>query len=286
MALMRSYLFAPGNHPRKLEKVFNCGADAVLIDLEDSVAVSEKTVTRALAVAALQKPRSARGYIRINALDTPWCIDDLAAVVSPWIDGIILPKTESVEQLRFVSAQIAIYEQRLDMAIGKLELLPIVETARGIEAATDIAAADQRIVRLAFGGGDYTNDLNLEWTEDERELAYARARLTHASRIARIQPPIDTVVVQIKDQARFIRSARNGRQMGFSGKLCIHPDQVEPCNQVFSPSEDQILNAIAVVQAFERAEVLGSASIQVDGQFIDYPIVEQARRLLRIAGKI
>ncbi len=286
MSLMRSYLFAPGNHPRKLEKVFNCGADAVLIDLEDSVAVSEKTVTRALAVAALQKPRSARGYIRINALDTPWCIDDLAAVVGPWIDGIVLPKTESVEQLRSVSAHIAIYEQRFDMAIGKLELLPIVETARGIEAATDIAAADQRIVRLAFGGGDYTNDLNLEWTEDEQELAYARARLTHASRIARIQPPIDTVVVQIKDKARFIRSARNGRQMGFSGKLCIHPDQVEPCNQVFSPSEDQILNAIVVVQAFDRAEALGSASIQVDGQFIDYPIVEQARRLLRIAGKI
>jgi citrate lyase subunit beta/citryl-CoA lyase len=155
-----------------------------------------------------------------------------------------------------------------------------------VESATEIAAASPRVRRLAFGGGDYTNDLDLEWTVEEHELAYARARLSHASRLASIEQPVDTVVIQVKDVERFRQSAHTGRRMGFAGKLCIHPDQVLPCHEVFTPAPDEVARARAVVAAFDAAEAQGSASIQLDGQFIDYPIVYKARRVLALAARM
>lgn len=282
---LRSYLFAPGNHPRKVEKVFAAGADAVLLDLEDAVPPAEKALTRAAVVAAMRAPRAARGYVRVNGIDTAWCADDVAAIVGPWLDGLVLPKAESAAQIREISASMAVAERAAGMREGALELMAIVETARGIEFAKEIAAADPRLVRLAFGGGDYTNDLDLEWTIEERELDYARARLTHASRLANLEPPVDTVVIAVKDIERFRVSAHNGRRMGLYGKLCIHPDQVSPCNEVFTPDAAQLAQARAVVEAFEKAEATGSASIQVNGQFVDYPIVFKARRILAAAAR-
>jgi citrate lyase subunit beta/citryl-CoA lyase len=283
---LRSFLFAPGNHPRKVEKVFAAGADVVILDLEDAVAVGEKEATRAVVTAAMKAPRQSLGYVRVNSLESRWCMGDLEAVVGPWLDGIVLPKAESGEQLRAVGDRISECERRAGMKPGSLDLMPIVETARGIEASAGIAAAGPRVRRLAFGGGDYTNDLDLEWTAEEHELAYARARLTHASRVAGIEPPIDTVVIQVRDVERFRRSAQNGRRMGFAGKLCIHPDQVLPCNETFTPTRAEVEHARAVIRAFEQAEAQGSASIQLDGQFIDYPIVYKAQRVLALVARV
>ncbi len=283
---LRSFLFAPGNHPRKVERVFGAGADVVILDLEDAVAVAEKEATRVAVVEAMKAPRASRGYIRVNAFETRWCIGDLEAVVGPWLDGIVLPKAENPDHLRAVSDRISECERRVGLKPGTLDLMPIVETARGVETAAPLAAACPRVRRLAFGGGDYTNDLDLTWTPEEHELAYARARLTHGSRMAGIEPPIDTVVIQIRDTERFRRSAANGRRMGFAGKLCIHPDQVPPCNEAFTPTRAEVENARAVIRAFEQAEAQGSASIQVDGQFIDYPIVYKAQRVLALVARV
>jgi citrate lyase subunit beta/citryl-CoA lyase len=283
---LRSFLFAPGNHPRKVGKVFGAGADAVLLDLEDAVAISEKEAARPAVVAAMRGARSARGFVRVNGIDTRWCAEDVAVVVGPWLDGLVLPKAESATQLRELSAMVAVAERRAGMPEGALEIMPIVETAAGVEAAHEVAAADPRVRRLALGGADYTSDLDLEWTAEEREFDYARARLAHASRVAGIEPPVDTVVVQVRDLERFRQSARNGRRMGFAGKLCIHPDQVGPCHEVFTPAPSEVARARAVVAAFEAAEAGGSASIQLDGQFIDYPIVERARRILALASRV
>ena len=282
---LRSFMFAPGNHPRRVTKVFALGADVVILDLEDAVAIAEKAATREVVVAALQKPRQSLGYVRINSVETEWCLDDIRAVVGPWLDGIVLPKTECAATLIKVDGWIANAERSAGLQPGRLDLVPIVETACGIENATEIAAATPRVRRLAFGGGDYVHDLDLIWTPEEHELAYARARLTHASRVAGLEPPIDTVVLQVKDTERFRRSARNGRGMGFQGKLCIHPDQVAACNEAFTPSAAEIEQARAIVVAFAEAEAAGLASIQVNGQFIDYPIVYQARRILAQAGR-
>jgi citrate lyase subunit beta / citryl-CoA lyase len=282
---LRSFMFAPGNHPRRVAKVFELGADVVILDLEDAVALAEKAATRAVVVAALQKPRQSLGYVRVNSVETEWCLDDIRAVVGAWLEGIVLPKTESAATLIKVDGWIADAERSAGMPPGRLDLVPIIETARGIENATEIAAATPRVRRLAFGGGDYTYDLDLIWTPEEHELAYARARLTHASRVAGIEPPIDTVVLEIKDTERFRRSARNGRGMGFQGKLCIHPDQVAACNEAFTPSAAEIEQARAIVAAFAEAEARGLASLQVNGRFIDYPIVYKAQRILAQAGR-
>lgn len=283
---LRSFLFAPGNLPRKVEKVFGCGADAVILDLEDAVAIAEKEATRAVAVVAMRQPRVARGYIRINGFESRYWMSDLEAVVGPWLDGVVFPKSESAEQLRAVDVRIAQMERRAGMKEGTIEIMPLVETARGVENATAIAGASTRVRRLCFGGGDYTHDLDLVWTAEEHELSYARARLTHASRVAGIEPPIDTVVIQVKDTERFRLSAQNGRRMGFQGKLCIHPDQVAPCHEVFTPDDAEVAHAHAVIAAFKAAEATGSASIQLDGHFIDYPIVYKAQRILALVERL
>ena len=163
--------------------------------------------------------------------------------------------------------------------------MPIIETARGVENATEIALASSRVKRIAFGGGDYTLDLDYLWTADEEVLSYGRARLSHASRVAKLDPPIDTVVLQINDNERFLASAERGRKFGFGGKLCIHPNQVALCNTSFMPSADEVEHAKAVVAAFEEAELSGSASIQLEGYFIDYPIVYKAQRILALIDK-
>ncbi len=168
---------------------------------------------------------------------------------------------------------------------GSIDLMPIVETALGIESARDIAAAATRVRRLAFGGGDYTLDLQLQWTVEEQELAHARARLVHASRVAGLEPPIDTVLIQFRDGERFRAAAARARQLGFQGKLCIHPDQVPLANAAFSPTPHEVEQARAFVAAYARAEAQGIASIQVDGVFVDAPIVARARRVLAMAGE-
>jgi citrate lyase subunit beta/citryl-CoA lyase len=282
---VRSYLFAPGNHERRVAKVFTVGADAVILDLEDAVAVTEKEAARESVLAALRKPRGCKAYVRINSFDTRWCFDDLSAVVGPWLDGIVVPKAESGEQLRAVALRISDLEKRAGMNAGHCDLMALIETAQGVLQAAEIAKSTSRLARLAFGGGDYTNDLNLEWTADERELDFARATLTHVSRVAGLEPPVDTVVIEVKDTARFRQSAMNGKRMGFTGKLCIHPDQVAPCNEAFSPTADEVERARQIVRAFEEAEAQGSASIQVNGQFVDYPIVFKAQRILAIAQR-
>ncbi len=283
---LRSFLFAPGNHPRKVAKVFQTGADAVILDLEDAVAIAEKEATRDVVVEALKAQRSCRGYIRVNSFGTEYCEGDVASAVGPWLDGIVLPKVESAEQLVTVDGWISVREAALGLEPGSVDLMPIVETALGIIHVDEIAAATPRVRRLSFGGGDYTHDLDLIWTPEEEVLAYARARLAHASRVAGIEPPIDTVVIQIRDDERFRASAERGRMYGFAGKLCIHPNQVPICNDVYTPTADEIEHARAVIAAFEEAEAEGSASIQLDGHFIDYPIVYKAQRVLALVERL
>jgi citrate lyase subunit beta/citryl-CoA lyase len=282
---LRSYLFAPGNHARRVEKVFTVGADAVILDLEDAVAPAEKAAARPLVVAAMQRPRSARGYVRVNGIDSPHWEDDLDAVVGPWLDGVVLPKAESVAQVLEFAAQVALCERQAGLEAGALDVMLIVETARGVVDIDAIAVATPRIGRIALGGGDYTNDLDLEWTPGEEALAYARARIAHASRAAGIEPPVDTVVIEVRDQERFRQSARNGRLFGFQGKLCIHPDQVGPCHEVFTPAAEEVARARAIVAAFDEAAARGVAAIQVDGVFVDDPVVRKAQRLLARARR-
>ena len=286
MLVFRSLLFAPGNHARRVEKALTLDSDVVILDLEDAVAVAEKEDTREKVVAALRAPRRALGYVRINGFDTPFCFDDVQAVVASGVDGILLPKVESAAQLTAVDWAIAALERSRGLPEGGIDLMPIVETGRGIAALREIARSGTRARRFSFGAGDYTLDVGMRWTLEERELDHVRTAIVVESRAAGLEPPVDTVFIHLGKPEALRRSTELARDLGFQGKLCIHPEQIALVNEVFTPTDDEIARSERYVAAFEAAEAGGSASIQVDGYFIDYPIVEKARHVLRIAESI
>ncbi|NLA27740.1 MAG: CoA ester lyase [Firmicutes bacterium] len=285
--LLRSLLFAPGNVARRVEKALSLTADAVILDLEDAVPLSEKENVRPAVAAALVLARSSAGYVRINALSTGLAIDDLAEVVIPGLDGIMLPKVEQPGDLEKVDWYISHLEKKRSIPAGTVDLIPLIENARGVENAPAIAGAVPRVKRLCFGAVDYTADLGVNLTAEGAEIFYARARLVNASRAAGLEPPIDTVYTEIRDAEGLVRDSRTARTLGFQGKLVIHPGQIEPVNRIFSPSEGEIDFARKVVDAFEEAEAKGHAAITLEGgKFIDYPVVQNARRLLQLAELI
>mgnify|MGYP006253218943 FL=1 len=285
----RTLLFTPGNHPRKVAKVFDAGADAVIIDLEDAVAIAEKPATRAAVVEAMRartEPRKPLCYVRINALSTPFAYGDVQALVGPWLDGIVLPKLESKEELFAADWLIAQCEREAGLPEGTIDLLPIIETAKGEQAMMAIATAGSRVKRLSFGAGDYTLDLGRQWSLGEEELLPMRHSLVSVSRAAGLEPPIDTVFIHLNEADAYAKSCRTAQALGFQGKLCIHPGQIDATNTTFTPSDAEIAYARKIVAAFDAAEAAGSASIQVEGYFVDYPIVEKARRTLALAEAV
>lgn len=276
----RSLLFTPGNHPRKLARVFTAGADVAILDLEDAVAIGEKVAARATVVEALKQDRPCQGYVRVNALDTEFCEGDIAAVTGPWLDGIMLPKVETAAGLLAADKLIAEAERKNGLTPGGIDLLPIIETAKGLAMVADIAAAGSRVQRLSFGAVDFAKDLGMQLTEEEWELTSARSAIVLASRVAGLAAPLDSVWVHFRDQDGLRQSCERVRVMGYQGKMAIHPDQIAPINETFTPGEEEVARAEKIITAFEEAEAKGSASIVVDGFFVDYPVVDQARKTL------
>jgi len=286
MTVYRTFLFAPGNHPRRVEKAFTVGADAVILDLEDAVAVSEKVGTRPVVTQALRKERACKGYVRVNATTTEWGFGDIHAIVHPGLDGIIVPKVESADELKAVDWMLTNLERERHLQLGSIDLIPIVETAQGLTQLEAIARAGTRARRIAFGAGDMTLDLGMTWTREETELQSIRIEFVVKSRAAGIEPPLDTVWADLRDPDGFKQSVELVRGLGFQGKMCIHPDQIPVANTAFAPTAEQVEQARQFVEAFEAAEAQGLASIQHEGKFIDYPIVNAARKLLERAAVI
>ena len=284
--IYRSFLFAPGNHPRRVEKAFALEADAVILDLEDACPIAEKVATRSIVVAACQRSRRCLGYIRVNATSTEYGYGDIVAVVQKGVDGIVLPKVETTDEIKAVDWVIANLEKERGLRVGSVDVIPIIETAKGMANIRAITLAGTRVRRIAFGAGDFTLDMNIAWSRSEAELLPYRSECVLASRAAEIEPPLDTVWTDLKDPKGFTDSAHHIKNLGFQGKLCIHPDQVPIVNAVLSPSAEEIDWSHRVVEAFESAEAAGSASIQLEGKFIDYPIVDRARRILEAAQHI
>ena len=280
----RSYLFAPGNHERRVEKALGLGADVVILDLEDAVAISEKKSTRELINKTLEQPRNCAVFVRVNAYDTEFCYGDICSIVSENLDGIVLPKLESLEDLQSIDWLLGNLEQERALPNGSIDLMPIIETAVGLVNIREIARADTRVKRLAFGGGDYTRDLGMEWTLKEDELLPVRSEMVLASRFGKLEPPVDTVFIHIKEHDAFRSSCSNILGLGFQGKMCIHPDQVPVTNETFTPDPEEVKWSQRVIDEFAKAEKAGIASIQIDGYFVDYPIVEKAQRTVDIAN--
>ncbi len=278
MFAYKSFLFTPGNNARRMEKALSAGADVLIFDLEDAVAVSEKANARNTIAGCLELPRSCKVYVRINGLETNFWHDDLIMAVQHGADGVMLPKAEDDEQIKFIDK----FLTELESKQGKspIDLIPLVESARGVILAFNIACAAKRVSRLAFGALDYTMDIGTSFSGEGTEIFYARSHLVNASRAAGILPPVDTVFPGIKDQDGFERDLLTAKQLGMFGKLLIHPNQIEATNRVFSPSEEEIEWARRVLAAFEAAEAAGQGVVQVDGKMVDYPVADRARRIL------
>jgi citrate lyase subunit beta/citryl-CoA lyase len=286
----RTFLFAPGDHARRAEKVLTAGADACILDLEDAVAISAKVAARALVNAALDRPRTCRGFVRVNAFDTEFCPGDIQAVIGPRLDGLVLPKLEDPAQLIAVDWLISALERERGLPHRGIEVMPIIETARGMAglgALTACAASlGGRVKRFSFGAGDYTLDLGITWDLAETVLEGAREKMVLHSRAAGLEAPIDTVWIELREMEAFAASCARGVALGFQGKLCIHPDQISVANAAYSPAEAEVARARRIIAAFAEAEAQGLASIQVEGRFVDYPIVDRAQRIVALAERI
>jgi citrate lyase subunit beta/citryl-CoA lyase len=276
----RSLLFVPATNPKRAEKAFASAADGVIVDLEDSVAVAEKAHAREQAAQELSKRHKKLVFLRVNAVTTPYCFDDLHVAAAAEIDGIMLPKTESASEVERVDWVLAQLEAKAGKQVGGIEIMPIIETARGLAAVAEIARASARLRRLAFGAVDMALDMDFDPADDSAAIAHARFALVAASRAAGLESPIDTVFVGIHDSHSLRVSTLHAHAMGFGGKACIHPAQLDIVNTVFTPSERELTHAREIVAAFEKAEATGAAAISVGGLMVDYPVVAKARRML------
>jgi citrate lyase subunit beta/citryl-CoA lyase len=289
----RSFLFAPGNVARRVEKALTLEADAVIVDLEDSVAIAEKAATRESVAAALQRPRRGRGYVRVNAPATHFCFGDLSEVLHAKVDGVVLPKVESAADLHAIDWLVWNLERSHGIAEGSIDLMPQIETAAGVHRIDRVLQARSlrpykgpwRVKRVAFGAADYAHELGLSPTLEETELADARARVVLASRAAGLEGPIDSPWFHFKEAEGFARALERSRRGGFQGRLCVHPDQIAPVNAAYLPSDEELAHAERIVTAFKQAEAKGEAAVQVDGQMIDYPVAYRAQALLDLVRK-
>jgi citrate lyase subunit beta/citryl-CoA lyase len=279
----RSRLYAPGNNPRLLVGIELHGADCVLLDLEDSVPPSEKVAARTLVkhlLAAIEFPNEV--WVRINPLDSGGR-DDLPEVLRGRPHGIALPKAESCGDVVGLSRELERLEKELGIPAGTTWIMPILETAKGILHAEEIAGADPRVAVLAFGAEDFTRDLGARRTQES--LLFARSMLVAAAKAALVQAS-DTVFSNVEDEVGLAAEAAHARDLGFDGKGAIHPAQIGPLHAVFSPSEKELDESRKIVAAAEEAEARGIGAIAIGGKMIDRPVLERARRVLRLADRL
>lgn len=276
----RSYLFVPATSGRKIDKAYASAADAVIVDLEDAVAVSEKPAARAVVAELLAHAPAKPTWVRVNATGTPFCFEDLQAACRAGTSGILLPKVESGEQVRMVDWMVSGLEQARGLAVGSVALAGIVETAAGVQNVATIAAGSPRLKRLMFGAVDLAADLGIDLGDDVGATSQARFAIALASRAAGLDAPVDTAYTEISNLDGLRRTTERARGLGYTAKACIHPAQLPVVNEVFTPSAAEVEWARRVVDCFEAAERQGLAAVALEGQMLDYPVVEKARRVI------
>jgi citrate lyase subunit beta/citryl-CoA lyase len=279
--LRRSLFFVPGGEPRKLERSRSAGADTLLLDLEDSVAPPEKERARALVASFLQAGDfgGAEPAVRVNPPGTPWFDEDLHAAIAAGARALMLPKAQRADELAEVARRIAALEQRAGVE-QPVRVIALVETAAGIANAATLPGATPRIDALCFGHADFSRDMGLVAPDPAQGvLLHARCALAIAARAGMVAP-VDTVYLDVRDEAGFRRDAELGLSLGFEGKLCIHPSQVGIANAVYTPTPAQIAYARRVLAAAEQAQAEGRGVFVVDGKMVDAPLIAAQVRVL------
>ena len=271
--MIKSYLFVPGNRPDRIKKALASPANAVIIDLEDAIPLSEKVNVRSAVREFLLNydfTNTKKLCVRINDSTTPYYDEDVMMVADFPDIHIMLPKTNSPSDI-----------QRLEESTSTRQpILPLIETAKGVLSAYEIASCSKRVTVLAFGAVDYCLDINISPSTHGQELVYPRSALVLASRAAELEPPIDTVYTDISNGVGLTEEIQRAKDLGMFSKLCIHPAQLELVNSLFAPSNEEVTRAKQVVESFEHALASGLSAIKVDNKMIDLPVYNQALTIL------
>ena len=272
----RTLLFIPGNNPGMLQSSDILGADGIIIDLEDAVALTEKDAARILVREYLLTFKPEGNYfIRINPLDSPYFYDDLEAIKDLDITGLVLPKA-SVESMTAL-------EDYLDKNDLDFEVIALIENAMGLETVLDIVRASKRIVGLFLGAEDLTLDLGAKRTKESKEIEYARSKIIAAAKAAGIQA-LDTPFTDTDDLEGLKIDTRNAKDLGMTGKTVISPRHVDIINQVFTPTQEEIDYALRVVEGVKGAKEKGLGAFSLEGKMIDAPIIKRALNVLKTSG--
>lgn len=283
--MIRSLLLCTTSFERHVQAALAGAADAVVLDLETTIAEPEKARARQAAAKVLSESKRPGIFVRINQIDSPQILDDLLALQMPALRGVMLPQAEARDQIIALDWMLSRLEQRYSRNGPPVEILPLVESARGVENLMSVLSASPRIKQATFGIADYSLDTGLHVAPDEAELCYIRDRLVHGSRACGLAAPIDTVWLDLDDAEGLQASLRRARRRGFAGKLCIHPKQVEACNRGFMPDAEEVAAARKVIAAFADAMASNVAAIRVDGRLVDLPIVRHAEQIVALAEK-
>jgi len=275
---MRSLLFVPAVRPDFIAKLPGRGADAVVIDCEDATPANAKAEARVNAreLTPGLVDQGCAVIVRINAIDTEWFTADVSQALVPSLAAVIVPKAESTEGLDRVAAALA------TAGLPHLGVLAGIETAIGVADARSVLN-HPIVVAGYFGAEDFIADMGGVRTPGNAEVAYARSAVALAARLAKV-PLLDQIVTDFRDNRRFIHEAAESRALGYSGKLCIHPNQVELANSAWTPTDAEVDRARRLVAAYEQASASGIAAIDFEGQMVDEPLAVQARRILTLAN--
>lgn len=281
--LRRTMMFLPGSNVAMLRDAALYGADSIMFDLEDSVSLKEKDSARVLVHFALKTfdYSSVETVVRINSLEAGGDLDIEAAVLGG-VDVIRLPKTERAEDIIDVEEVIRKVEEENNIEVGTTKMMAAIESAEGVLNARDIARASKRLIGIALGAEDYVTNMKTRRYPDGQELFFARSMILHAARAEGIAA-IDTVYSNVENTEGFLKEVSLIKQLGFDGKSVINPRQIPLVNQVYTPTEKEIDNAIDVINGIREAEAKGSGVISVNGKMVDKPIVERAYRVLSLA---
>jgi citrate lyase subunit beta/citryl-CoA lyase len=278
--LLKSLLFVPGDQAEKIEKAWQSDADCLILDLEDGVAPQHKAAARQIVQRALHtsRPKTLPILVRVNC-DLAHQKADIEVAVDRQVSGIVLPKTNTPTEVVAVAREIERAEREKGIADNTTQLFLLIESARGLLELPSLAAADKRVAGLIFGAEDWCLDMGIVRTKAGAELEIARWNIALCARAHRLVA-VDTVFADFRDAEGLLRDAEIGRRMGFSGKLAIHPKQIEVIHSAFVPTATEIADAKALVAAFDEAEIKGQGAIAFNGRMVDKPIAERARQVL------
>lgn len=285
--LRRTMMFVPGSNPGMIKDAYIYGADSLMFDLEDAVAVTEKDSARFLVYNAIKTIDygDKELVVRINGLDTPFGKDDIEAMVRAGVHVIRLPKTERKEDILAVEAVIEEVERKIGREIGSTKMMAAVESPIGVINAYEIATASSRLIGIALGAEDYVTNLKTKRYPDGLELLGARTQIVIAARAAGIYA-LDTVYSDVDNEEGFRREVELIKQLGFDGKSVINPRQINPVHEIYAPTAEEIKKSISVIRAAKEAEEKGLGVISLNGKMIDKPIVDRADRVLQLASAV